>query len=130
MSRENLVQEFHEAFDHPVNGEWDRFLLTLRSTLIGEETVELLTEFYRLRHTEQSEWTTEMKTSLLKEMADLQYVLSGAAVSLGLNLEEAFKRVHESNMSKLGEDGKPIRREDGKTLKGPNYKEPYLDDLV
>lgn len=42
---------------------------------------------------------------------------------------EAFRRVHQSNMSKLGEDGKPIRREDGKILKGPNYKEPKLDDL-
>ncbi len=43
---------------------------------------------------------------------------------------ETFDRVHASNMSKLGEDGKPIRREDGKALKGPNYKPPVLDDLV
>lgn len=45
-------------------------------------------------------------------------------------LKEAFRRVHESNMSKLGEDGKPILREDGKVLKGPNYKKPDLSDLV
>ena len=43
---------------------------------------------------------------------------------------EALKRVHASNMSKLGEDGKPILREDGKVLKGPNYKKPYLTDLL
>lgn len=43
---------------------------------------------------------------------------------------EAFIRVHKSNMSKLGDDGKPIFREDGKVLKGPNYKKPYLLDLV
>ena len=43
---------------------------------------------------------------------------------------EAFKRVHLSNMSKLGEDGKPILREDGKIMKGPNYKEPDLTDLI
>lgn len=43
---------------------------------------------------------------------------------------EAFDRVHASNMSKLGDDGKPIRREDGKILKGPNYREPDLTDLV
>ena len=43
---------------------------------------------------------------------------------------EAFTRVHLSNMSKLGEDGKPIRREDGKILKGPNYKAPDLTDLI
>ena len=45
-------------------------------------------------------------------------------------LNEAFYRVHMSNMSKLGEDGKPIYREDGKVLKGPNYKAPDLSDLV
>ena len=43
---------------------------------------------------------------------------------------EAFKRVHESNMSKLDDNGKPIKREDGKVLKGPNYKAPDLSDLV
>lgn len=43
---------------------------------------------------------------------------------------EAFRRVHLSNMSKLGEDGKPIKREDGKVLKGPNYVKPNLEDLV
>ena len=46
------------------------------------------------------------------------------------DLNEALYRVHRSNMSKLGEDGKPIRREDGKILKGPNYKPPFLDDLT
>lgn len=43
---------------------------------------------------------------------------------------EAFARVHASNMSKLDDDGKPIKREDGKVMKGPNYKPPVLDDLV
>ena len=47
------------------------------------------------------------------------------------NLDEALNRVHESNMSKLDDDGKPIYREkDGKVLKGPNYKPPTLEDLV
>ena len=46
------------------------------------------------------------------------------------DLEEALFRVHKSNMSKLGLDGKPIRRRDGKVMKGPNYEPPYLDDLV
>lgn len=45
-------------------------------------------------------------------------------------LHEALLRVHASNISKLGDDGKPIKREDGKILKGPNYKEPDLSDLV
>jgi hypothetical protein len=46
------------------------------------------------------------------------------------DLEQALRRVHQSNMSKLGEDGKPIYREDGKVLKGPNYQPPDLSDLV
>lgn len=130
MSREKLVEEFHRAFDHPIDGEWDDLLLTLRATLINEECIELLEEFNNLRKKSQSLWTKDDKMNFLKEMADLQYVLSGTAVALGLPLEEAFRRVHKSNMSKLGEDGKPIRREDGKSLKGPNYQPPFLGDLV
>ena len=48
---------------------------------------------------------------------------------MGWFLDETLDRVHKSNMSKLGEDGKPIYREDGKVLKGPNYKLPTLKDL-
>jgi hypothetical protein len=46
------------------------------------------------------------------------------------DLDEALSRVHRSNLSKLGEDGQPIYREDGKVLKGPHYKPPTLNDLV
>ena len=66
----------------------------------------------------------------LKELSDLVYVCFQYAENMGWDLEEAMHRVHASNMSKLGLDGKPIRREDGKVLKGPNYKPPKLDDLV
>lgn len=52
------------------------------------------------------------------------------ALGVADKFEEAFKRVHESNMSKLGDDGKPIYREDGKVLKGPHYKPPNLEDLI
>ena len=65
----------------------------------------------------------------LKELADLVYVCYQYAENMGWFLDEALNRVHESNMSKLGEDGKPIFREDGKVLKGPNYKPPTLEDL-
>ena len=65
----------------------------------------------------------------LKELADLVYVCYQYAENMGWFLDEALNRVHLSNMSKLGEDGKPIRREDGKVLKGPNYKPPDLSDL-
>jgi predicted HAD superfamily Cof-like phosphohydrolase len=52
------------------------------------------------------------------------------AAYLGLDLDEAMRRVFESNMSKLGDNGKPLRREDGKVLKGPSYQPPDLSDLV
>jgi hypothetical protein len=66
----------------------------------------------------------------LKELADLVYVCYQYAENMNWNLDEALNRVHYSNMSKLGEDGKPIYREDGKVLKGPHYKTPDLKDLI
>ena len=65
----------------------------------------------------------------LKELSDLVYVCYQYAENMGWFLDEALNRVHESNLSKLDEDGKPIYREDGKVLKGPNYKPPNLEDL-
>ena len=65
----------------------------------------------------------------LKELADLVYVCYQYAENMGWFLDEALDRVHKSNMSKLDEDGNPIYREDGKVLKGPNYKPPNLSDL-
>ena len=70
------------------------------------------------------------KSDCLKELADLVYVCYQYAENMGWNLDEALHRVHESNMSKLDEDGKPIYREDGKVLKGPNYAPPTLTDLI
>ena len=67
----------------------------------------------------------------LKELADLVYVCYQYAENMGWFLDEALNRVHESNMSKLDEDGKPIYREkDGRVLKGPNYRPPDLSDLI
>ena len=66
----------------------------------------------------------------LKELADLVYVCYQYAENMSWFLDEALNRVHVSNMSKLDEDGKPIYREDGKVLKGPNYAPPNLEDLI
>ena len=70
------------------------------------------------------------KAEALKELADLIYVCYQYAENMGWLLDEALDRVHKSNMSKLDTDGKPIYREDGKVLKGPNYQPPTLTDLV
>ena len=64
----------------------------------------------------------------LKEVADLVYVCYQYAENMGWFLDEAMNRVHESNLSKLDDDGNPIYRDDGKVLKGPNYKPPDLSD--
>ena len=73
---------------------------------------------------------SHIKAGALKELADLVYVCYQYAANMGWDLDEAMHRVHESNMSKLDEYGRPIYREDGKVLKGPNYKPPNLEDLV
>ena len=72
----------------------------------------------------------EFPQNCLKELSDLVYVCYQYAANMGWDLDEAMFRVHQSNMSKLDDEGKPIYREDGKVLKGPNYKPPNLADLV
>ncbi len=90
-----------------------------QKALIDEEW----SEFHQAFHFESSE-------NQLKELADLVYVCYQFAANLEWDLDEALKRVHKSNMSKLDEYGNPIYRADGKVLKGPNYKPPTLTDLV
>lgn len=134
-----MMEEFHRAFGHPINQP----SLILNIPLNNGANAGL--EFVKLRtklHSEECEelreelWNNfqegEISPNLLKEGADLLYVLLGTFVSLGLGNEliEAFSRVHASNMSKLDENGKPIYRDDGKVMKGPNYKPPTLDDLI
>ena len=87
--------------------------------LIDEEYQEFRSAFHN-----------ELYEAELKELADLVYVCFQYAENMEWDLEEALDRVHKSNMSKLGLDGKPIRRSDGKVLKGPNYQPPTLNDLV
>ena len=71
-----------------------------------------------------------MSACTLKELADLVFVCFQYAENMEWDLLEALNRVYRSNMSKLDENERPIYREDGKVLKGPNYKEPDLNDLV
>jgi len=71
-----------------------------------------------------------LEAEALKELADLIYVCYQYAENMGWLLDEALDRVHLSNMSKLDDEGKPVYREDGKVLKGPNYKPPTLTDLI
>lgn len=63
-------------------------------------------------------------------LTDILYVTYGAGAAFGVDLDKCFREVQRSNMSKLGEDGKPIYREDGKVMKGPNYSEPSLEPII
>ena len=98
-----------------------------QATLIAEESVE----FYEAH----DQWVAEPmlkhhKAECLKELADLVYVCFQYAAFHRWDLDEALERVHQSNLSKLGDNGEVLRRDDGKILKGSNYKPPTLIDLV
>jgi predicted HAD superfamily Cof-like phosphohydrolase len=132
LSREDVVESFHKAFDHPIATTTpSEALIQLRHDLIYEEYTELRDELAAALTDIRMYGvvTNKTKARMLKEMADLQYVLSGLAVVLDLPLQVAFVRVHKSNMSKLGPDGKPILREDGKILKGADYAPPDMEGL-
>ena len=123
------VKAFTEAVGQPVGEDISKpsnaELIEFRMELISEEFGEALDEY----RTDPARPHSVDPVALTKELADLLYVTIGMAVTFGLPLCEVFERVHQSNMSKLGEDGKPIYREDGKVMKGPNYQPPQLGDL-
>ena len=116
------VGDFMESFGQEVNNEptlRDSQTQQLRYDLIDEELEELKMAF-----------DNDDIVEIADALTDLLYVVYGAGHAFGIDLDECFLEVHESNMSKLGEGGRPIYREDGKVLKGPNYKAPNLSDLV
>ena len=121
MSNGDMLKQFHETYLAKRNRKWEEEpgLEELASKLIREEFKEFMDE------------DGLDQAALLKELADLVYVCYGYADRFGWDLDEAFRRVHLSNMSKLDPvTGKPIFREDGKILKSSAYKEPNLKDLV
>ena len=89
---------------------------------------------YNLIEEELNELKEAMQQKNLKEvvdaLTDILYVTYGAGHAFGINLDECFKEVQSSNMSKLGNDGKPIYNEQGKVMKGPNYFKPDLNKFV
>ena len=99
----------------------------MQQSLISEEYEEFLES-----HCEANEYLQNKRSreACLKELADLVYVAYQYSATAGWDLDEALTRVHQSNLSKLDDDLKPIKREDGKVIKGPNYKKPTLIDLV
>lgn len=125
---ENAVREFHTAFGLELDQSKPSMqLLQLRAKLIAEEAHEVQDAFFRYMWCKETGVScNEAKAHLAKELADLLYVVFGTSEAIDIDISTVYNRVHSSNMSKLGEDGKPIHREDGKAMKGPNYKLPDL----
>ena len=89
---------------------------------------------YDLIREELDELKVALDQKNLKEVADaltdILYVTYGAGHAFGIDLDKCFNEVQQSNMSKLGEDGKPIYNEHGKVMKGPNYFQPNLQKFI
>jgi predicted HAD superfamily Cof-like phosphohydrolase len=118
----NKVVEFMTTFGQEVNSAptWpSEEIQSLRIELIKEEFSELCTAIVDRDIVEVADALT-----------DILYVVYGAGAAFGINLDECFSEVHKSNMSKLGPDGKPIYREDGKVIKGPDYFQPDLNKVL
>ncbi|MBQ0736318.1 hypothetical protein [Aquimarina celericrescens] len=119
------VQEFHTAFK-----------LGYKNEPIADlgESKNLLR--YKLMREENEEYLEAAQNNDLVEVADalgdMLYILCGTIIEHGMQhkIEEVFNEIQRSNMSKLGEDGHPIYREDGKVLKGPNYFKPNIKEIL
>jgi len=116
------VEDFMNAFGQEVKEEPefpDESTQQLRIELIEEELDEL-----------KEAIEAKNIVAVADALTDILYVTYGAGHAFGLDLDRCFAEVQRSNMSKLGADGKPIYREDGKVLKGPNYSEPNLYEIL
>jgi predicted HAD superfamily Cof-like phosphohydrolase len=117
--------QFRVAMDQPI-AKLNSEVLDIQSDLIFEESEEF---FYAYEQCIEDISNLKARENALKELADLVYVCFQFAAAAGWELDEALARVHRSTMSKLV-DGKPVKDERGKVLKGPNYEPPFLEDLI
>ena len=122
MSNFESVKKFMETFGQEIREKAsfpDDKITSLRYELIKEELNEL-------REAIDSKDIKEVADAL----TDILYVTYGAGHAFGINLDKCFEEVQNSNMSKLGSDGKPIYNDKGKVMKGPNYFKPDLNKFV
>ncbi|MGG6230255.1 hypothetical protein [Tenacibaculum sp. SDUM215027] len=123
--RIEAVHEFHSAFGLGIKNK--------PTANIGRERNLLR---YNLMKEENEEYLEAAENNDLVEVADalgdMLYILCGTIIEHGMQhkIEEVFNEIQRSNMSKLGEDGTPIYREDGKVLKGPNYFKPNIKEIL
>ena len=122
MTNFNSVKKFMEIFGQEVK---------TKAEFPSEKIIKLR---YNLIKEELDEFEEALKDKNLKEVADaltdILYVTYGAGHAFGIDLDKCFDEVQRSNMSKLGEDGKPIYNEHGKVMKGPKYFQPNLGKFI
>lgn len=119
-----MVEEFHKAFGQKLNEKpqlLDEQEFILRHKLMNEECHEYL----------DACWANDM-VAVADALGDQLYILLGTILKHGLQdkIAEVFAEIQRSNMSKLGEDGKPVLREDGKIMKGPGYTKPDILSIL
>ena len=121
----SAVTEFHKAFGLGVNNkpttDIDKSTMNLRFSLMDEENKEYLEA---IKNNDMIE--------VADALGDMLYILCGTIITHGMQgvIDEVFEEIQRSNMSKLGRDGKPIYREDGKVLKGPDYFKPNIAKIL
>lgn len=136
---ESLVREFHETYNLPLEygtPSVNRERVHMRMSLISEEFAELVGAVYGKEARTKIEEAYKEAVALddhtrdvietADALADLVYVIYGMALEMGIPLAKVLAQVQASNLSKLGADGKPIYREDGKVLKGPGFFPPNV----
>ena len=140
---EALVRRFHHVYGLPVQTDGaslERESLDMRMSLIAEEFSELVGAVYgqaaraevesSYRRAVAADDGTRDTVETADALADLIYVIYGMALETGIDLASVLAEVQRSNMSKLGADGKPVYREDGKVLKGPDYFPPNVEAVL
>ena len=122
MTKFESVKKFMETFGQEIREKAsfpEDKITSLRCDLIKEELDEL----------KEAIDNRDIK-EVADALTDILYVTYGAGHAFGINLDKCFEEVQNSNMSKLGSDGKPIYNDKGKVMKGPNYFKPDLDKFV
>lgn len=141
------LRQFHDAYEHPnflekepvdLTSEVGKEELRFQFLLIGEEFAELCQAIFgkagarllelaigEVANRDVSDMPVD-PVEVIDALGDMLYLIVGAFVALGVPFEKVLREIHASNMSKLGANGKPVKREDGKIMKGENFRPPNL----
>lgn len=121
----NSVKIFHKVYN-----------LSYKDSPIADIGIDKINLRFKLMAEENQEYFEAAKNNDIVEVADalgdMLYILCGTIIEHGMQdkIEEIFDEIQKSNLSKLGDDGKPIYRNDGKVMKGPNYFKPKISEIL